>query len=118
MGGVDDQDTGYQSGEDRDGKQARLAGSPVADEGDDRRRSDEDDGDLAARMEGGIGLQERKSSRGWRWARNADNEERREEEKRALLGEARAKPGSDGFELGGGKGDAAGRREGCGDAQR
>ncbi|KAF0920454.1 hypothetical protein E2562_035165 [Oryza meyeriana var. granulata] len=29
---------GYRSGEDGDGEQARLAGSPVADEGDDRRQ--------------------------------------------------------------------------------
>ncbi|KAF0918928.1 hypothetical protein E2562_027479 [Oryza meyeriana var. granulata] len=36
MGGVDDHDTRYRSGEDGDGKQARLAGSPAADEGDDR----------------------------------------------------------------------------------
>ncbi|KAF0929931.1 hypothetical protein E2562_026931 [Oryza meyeriana var. granulata] len=64
-------------------------------------------------MEEGIGLRERKSSRGRRWARNADDEERMEEEKRVLLGEARAKPGGDGFGLGGRRGDAARRREGC-----
>ncbi|KAF0888115.1 hypothetical protein E2562_010818 [Oryza meyeriana var. granulata] len=45
---------GYWSGENGDGEQARLAGSPAADEGDDRRRSDEDDGDSAASTEGGI----------------------------------------------------------------
>ncbi|KAF0932305.1 hypothetical protein E2562_009565, partial [Oryza meyeriana var. granulata] len=45
---------GFRSGEDGDGEQARLAGSPAADEGNDRRRSDEDDGDSAARTEGGI----------------------------------------------------------------
>ncbi|KAF0914527.1 hypothetical protein E2562_029423 [Oryza meyeriana var. granulata] len=69
---------------------------------------DEDDGNSAARTESGTGLRERKSSRGQHWARNADDEERREEEKRALSGEARAKPGGDDF----GQGAEEGRRTG------
>ncbi|KAF0895696.1 hypothetical protein E2562_014315 [Oryza meyeriana var. granulata] len=54
-----------------------------------------EDGDGDTQEKGGAWLRERESSRGRCRARKADDGERREEEKRALSGEARAKPGAD-----------------------